>query len=411
VELGQAGAADPRMSMPRLLLQTPRFTRLTAAILVSSLGDPMTLTLSLVIAWRSIGALGIGLAYVCRAGATLAVGGVLGRAADRWERRRLVVSLEVVRCLALLLLPVALPLSTLAIFPCLVVLGAAEAIVQSARQAAVPELVKENQVETANSVLLLALSTAQALGFALAGALLARWPQALWLFWLDAGTFALSGLMVATIPGLGGGLKLARLGGGLRVAFAIPAARPLLMVAAAASVLIGAATPPLLPLAYQFSANGASTYALLQVGLVAGIVVGSLAAGRIGPTWLRPAMAVSFLVFAGGCLGLAGLGSLRLPGLAPALLAVGVTGVANAVYAVANASSVMRAAERSNRGTLLTARFALSQAALLVGVALGAIAVALTGPRWTFAAAAAGMGLLGIAYLRVLRRPPPLLPD
>lgn len=406
-ELGQAGTADQRVGAPRLLFQTPRFGRLTAAILVSSVGDPMTLTLTLVIAWRSLGAIGIGLAYLCRVGATLAVGGLLGRAADRWDRRRLVVGLEALRCLALLLLPFAVPLSPLTIFPCLVVLGAAEAIVQSARQAAVPELVKDNQIETANSVLLLALSTAQALGFGLAGALLARWPQALWLFWLDAATFALSGLLVATIPGLGGGIKLAGLGSGLRVAFAVRPARALLIVAATASVLIGSATPALLPLAYEFAGNGPSTYALLQIALVAGIVVGSLSAGRIGPARLRPAMAVSFLFFAIGCLGLAGLGSLRLPGLAPALLAVGVTGVANAVYAVANASSVMRAADGFNRGTLLTARFVIAQAALLVGVAVGAVAVTLAGPRWTFAATATGMALLGITYLRVLRRSPP----
>ncbi|MDQ6637137.1 MAG: hypothetical protein M3Y62_05030, partial [Candidatus Dormibacteraeota bacterium] len=100
-ELGQAGTADQRVGAHRLLLQTPRFSRLTAAILVSSVGDPMTLTLTLVIAWRSLGAIGIGLAYVCRVGATLAVGGLLGRAADRWDRRRLVVSLEALRCLAL----------------------------------------------------------------------------------------------------------------------------------------------------------------------------------------------------------------------------------------------------------------------------------------------------------------------
>ncbi|MDQ6898317.1 MAG: MFS transporter [Candidatus Dormibacteraeota bacterium] len=406
-ELGQVGTAEERVGAPRLLLQTPRFSRLTAAILVSSVGDPMTLTLTLVIAWRSLGAIGIGLAYVCRVGATLAVGGLLGRAADRWDRRRLVVGLEALRCLALLLLPFAVPLSPLTIFPCLVVLGAAEAIVQSARQAAVPELVKDNQIETANSILLLALSTAQALGFALAGALLARWPQALWLFWLDAATFAVSGMLVATIPGLGGGIQLARLGSGLRVAFAVRPARALLIVAAIASVLIGSATPALLPLAYQFPGNGPSTYALLQIALIVGIVVGSLVAGRLASAWLRPAMALSFLIFATGCAALAGLGSMRVPGLPPALVAVGVTGMANALYAVANASSIMRAADSVNRGTLLTARFVIAQAALLVGVAVGAVAVTLAGPHWTFAATATGMALLGVTYIRMLRRSPP----
>jgi membrane protein implicated in regulation of membrane protease activity len=67
----------------------------------------------------------------------------------------------------------------------------------------------------------------------------------------------------------------------------------------------------------------------------------------------------------------------------------------------------MRAAPPDLRGTVMAVRFSLAQAAVL-GLGLGAVAVAAVGARWDFALVAAGLGavtLVWSVYRRQRRQP------
>src|SRR5258708_18171705 len=105
------------------------------------------------------------------------------------------------------------------IYPILVFLACVNAIVQPARQAAIPNLVPSGQVGKANAIVAATSMLAGAVGFGVAGAILALSPTGStpnMLFVADAMTFVLAAAIVFTIPNLGGGASQASVSGALR---------------------------------------------------------------------------------------------------------------------------------------------------------------------------------------------------
>jgi hypothetical protein len=80
------------------------------------------------------------------------------------------------------------------------------------------------------------------------------------------------------------------------------------------------------------------------------------------------------------------------PSFLPAGMAVAISGVGNAVYSVTNNSALMEAAVTTNRGTVMSARFTVTQATNALGLAAGAATIAWLGPLRAFASF--GLGLL-----------------
>jgi MFS family permease len=368
--------------------------RLSAAVLISSMGDPLTLTVSLVLLFQATHSpLAVAFAYGTQLLAALSVGGLIGGVADRLDRRRLIVRLESVRFLVVASLPLLAGFSVFLLYPALFVLGAIEALVVPSRQAAVLQLVTREEVGPANAALLTATMLAQAAGFAVAGVALANLRDPRVLYLADAGTFAAAALIVASLGDLGGGIATARLKGGVRRAWAVPGVAPLLLVAAATVCVIGMLNTALLPAAYMLSTQGSSAYPVLEVCLIAGAVLGSLIAGRMSSHLRVPALAISLWLFAVSITGV-GLSS----GLWPATLALAVSGLASAVYSVANTSALMDAASSANRGTVMSARFTVTQAGKAVGLAVGGLVTAWLGARSSFAAFGLGLAAIAVAY-------------
>jgi MFS family permease len=368
--------------------------RLSAAVLISSVGDPLTLTVSLVLLYQATRSpMAVAFAYGTQLLAALSVGALIGAVADRLDRRLLIVRLESVRFLVVASLPLLAGFSVFLLYPALFVLGAIEALVVPSRQAAVPQLVTHEEVGPANAALLTATMLAQAAGFGLAGLALASLQDPRVLYLADAVTFALAARIVASLGDLGGGISTARLKGGVRRAWAVPSVAPLLGVAAATVCVIGMLNTALLPLAYTLSTKGPSAYPLLEVCLIAGVVLGSLIAGRVTTHVRVPALAISLWVFAIGVAGV-GLGQ----GLWPATVALAVSGLASAVYSVTNTSALMDAASNLNRGTVMSARFTITQAGKAVGLGVGGLVTAWLGPRNSFAAFGLGLAAVAAAY-------------
>jgi len=391
-------AEGPTQVTPRgpvgLVLGNRRMARLTAAVLVSSVGDPLSQTVSLVLLYQATRSpLAIGLAFGVEMLAVLTVGVFIGAASDRMDRRRLIVRLEIARGLLVAVLPLLVGLSVFLVYPALFVLGGIQALVQPSRQASIPELVSPGEVGAANSLLLTAITLAEATGFALAGTALVYLMDPRWLYLGDAFTFLVSALLVATLGEMGGGILTTRFRGAVPRAWSVMQVRPLLLVAVAAVLFIGMLNPALLPLAYLLSGNGPSAFALLQVCLIGGAFLGSLAAGRIRGGRRIPALAASLWVFGAGILAV-GLS----PSLWPAAAAIAISGVGNAVYSVTNNSALMESVESGIRGTLMSARFTLTQTAKAVGLAAGSLLTAWLGASLAFTAIGIGLALTAAAY-------------
>src|ERR1700730_14347582 len=206
-----------RVTSLRVLRSNPAFSSLISAIGISSLGDPLTQVATLVSIFMVTGsAQNVALAFIVQALGTIVTSALLGGMAGNLPRRRLVVTLDLIRAAILVASPMLLRYGWGPLIPVLFVLALINAVVQPARQAAVPGLVPVGQVGKANSIVMATSMLAGAVGFAVAGAILALYNSPTILFLADASTFAIAGMIVLGIRTLGGGASAAPISGALR---------------------------------------------------------------------------------------------------------------------------------------------------------------------------------------------------
>ena len=401
-----------RITNLRVLRSSPSFARLFAAIGISSLGDPLTQVATLVAIYTATGqAAAVALGFIAQALGTIVMSGALGGIADRFTRRPLLVSLELLRA-AILVALALVGRSVWVLVPVLFVLAMINAVVQPARQAAVPGLVPVGLAGRANAMVATIGTLAGAAGFGLAGLILALTVQSNGtrvLFLVDAATFAMAAVIMQGIPTLGGGTTATRLTGALRRAWSIEAARPHLTIGVIAAFLLAMSFPALFALSYKVATSdipGAQAYSLLEVVLSAGVFVGALIVGR--------AVSIGTMRTAGAGLLLTGMFTLAMT-LNPTLFTVAVflfvASIGNPIYTVANQTALVEAADPSNRGSVMATRFTFVQTASIAGTAVGGLLMQVfpqNGPLIAFGVLAIGLILLGLFALaagRVISNP------
>ena len=370
-----------RITTLRVIRANPAFSSLITAIAISSLGDPLTQVATLVSIYiATTDPRFVALAFVTQGIATIVTSTFLGGIADRFTRRGLIVALELVRAAILVTTPFLLTGDVFArvshanrwylLLPILFCLAAINSVVQPARQAGVPNLVPSGQIGKANAIVAATTMLAGAIGFGLAGALLAVFQSPYLLFIADAATFALAAAIVAGIPNLGGGAIKASVSGALVRSWSIVAARPHLVIATFASFLLAISFPALVALAYQVSPEGGGqTYSTLELILSVGIFIGSIAVARFG--------AIGTLRTVGAGLLLTGVFSIAIALAPPVIVVIGavlfIASLGNPIYAVANQTALIEAADASNRGSVMATRFGLVQTASIMGTAFGGL--------------------------------------
>jgi MFS family permease len=369
---------------------------LIAAIGISSVGDPLTQVATLVTIYlMTSDPRFVALAFIVQALGTFVMTGALGGLTDRFPRRGLVVGLELVRAASLVATPFLIGLTWWLIVPILFFLSCINAVVQPARQAAIPNLVPAGQIGKANAIVAATTMLAGAIGFGVAGAILAVYPQSTnMLFVADAVTFVLAAAIVLGIPTLGGGSIKTSLSGAFQRSWSIAAIRPHLALGTLASFLLPISYPALLALAYQVSTQGGQAYSIFELVSSAGIFAGSLLVSRFG--------AIGSMRTVGAGLMLTGAFSLAIA-LSPTLALIGaalfVASIGNPIYAVANQTALVEAADPSNRGSVMATRFGLVQTASIVGIAVGGLITKQYGPLAAYLVMGIGLILLAMYAL------------
>jgi putative nucleotidyltransferase with HDIG domain len=399
-----------RVTSIRVLRSSPAFTSLITAIGISSLGDPLTQVATLVSIYMATGdARFVALGFIVQALGTIVVSSVFGGVTDRLPRRGLVIGLELARAAMLLATPFLIGMDQLAlrkhfwlIYPVLLFLACVNAVVQPARQAAVPGLVPAGQIGKANAMVAATTMLAGAIGFGLAGAILALTPKNTnMLFVADAVTFMLAAAIVSSIPTLGGGARAASVSGALRRSWSVIALRPHLVVGTLAAFLIPLSIPATLALAFQFGGGtyGGQVYSTLELVLSVGIFVGSMAVSvftaigsmrTVGAGLLLTGI-FSIVIATSSSLGLSSQFFWIWVGIALFIASVG-----NPIYAVANQTAILEAADNSNRGTVMATRFGLVQTASIVGAAAGGLITKASGPLAAYGVLGVGLVLLAM---------------
>jgi putative nucleotidyltransferase with HDIG domain len=412
LEVPDRPAVPRRVTSLGVLRANPAFSNLVSATAISSLGDPLTQVATLVLIFAATGnPRMVALAFIVQALGTIAMSSVLGGVADRLPRRTLVVTLEFVRAGILVTTPMLISNGRWwLIIPVLFLLASINAVVQPARQAAIPGLVAAGQVGKANAIVLATSMLAGATGFAIAGGILAAFHSTTALFIADAVTFALAGAIVFGIPTLGGGASKAPVSGALNRTWSIVAARPHLVVGTLAAFLIPMSYPALLALAYRLSSPvsgpidqtsplGGQIYSILEVVASIGIFAGSIAVSRFKAIGSMRTVGAGLLVTGIFSLGIAVSPTLVNQSVIFIAAALFVASIGNPIYAVANQTALMEAADSSNRGTVMATRFGLVQTASIVGAAVGGLVTAAYGPLAAYGVLAVGLVLLAMYAL------------
>lgn len=395
----------------RLLWSRPRFARILLGTTISSLGDPMTTVASLVSVYaitkdpRAVAG-----TYIVKAIATILVSGAAGALPDRVKRAPLIVTLELVRAGMLIATPFILVATRAVwvIFPILFLLAAINAIVEPARQAALPELVEPREIGPANAGLSAAGMIAGAAGYAVAGAVIWLTQSQLWLFVADGLTFLVAGLLIFGLGDLGGGVKRAGIWSGLSRTWAVTRARTHLLVAGAGAFFIGMSLPTLITLAYALAhgsqVDGPRIYTVLEVMLATGIVIGSVIVGRMRNIGSMRTVAEG--------LALSGLLSLGIA-VSPWIWLVGifllVASAGNPIYSVGNVTALMEASDSSNRGTIMSSRFAITQVTVIAGAAVGGFVSEILGPQTTYGVLGGGLLCLALVAAFISRERPAMV--
>ncbi len=326
------------------------------------------------------------------AGISLPFGGALG---DRFDRRRVLIVSDVLGAVTFGVLAfVHAPALMIAL------IFLAEVVASPtfpAVEAAVPNLAGEELLSWANGMIGFGRNMGQMLGPVVGGALVALAGPGL-VFWLNAGSFALSAVLVWTVRGRFSEDRTAATAehGALRAGFVYVAHDRILraVTLAWAVLLLGVSMVIVaeLPLAQAFG-MGATGYGLLATSWGVGAVIGSLLATRMREHQERAGL---FLGTVGPAVGF-GLVSV-LPWFGAILGSVGFAGGTDAVSSVAFQNIAQRRTPDAVRSRVMGAVDALVTGSLALSFVAAGPFVGAVGPRGAYLAAGI-TSLLGGAIL------------
>jgi DHA3 family macrolide efflux protein-like MFS transporter len=282
-ELESAPAAPGALS----LLRRPDFRRLFFAVAASELGDSLHYIALMWFALDVGGPLGVVAVRLADSIPAIVFGLHGGMAADRFSRKRLMISADVVRAAVLVPVAIAGIAGSLPLWGLIVasfVLEASTSYFAPAYGATIPTLVERANVQRANA---LVQATTQALsigGWAVAAMLLTVLPVSIF-FAVNAASFAVSALFISRIRH-GHEHDPHAEAPSLRAGFAALKPRPVLL---AAVVALGVAVTITsgtwiggVPTFVQRTLHlGAGSFSLLMVGYAAGSIVSGVALARI----------------------------------------------------------------------------------------------------------------------------------
>ena len=375
---------------------------------VSYFGDMMNTTgLAIMLLLLTGSASLVALGLIARAAPTILFGLMAGPIVDRFNRQRLMIASDLVRAVLTITIPFLALRWIPGVFIAVFLIATAGALFNPAKQAVVPNLVPSSLLIRANSLISSSEKTMELLGYSIAGIIVGVARSWLPLFLIDAGTYIFSAV---TLLGVIDSQKtraivklnlLPNIVEGTRFILRSSALRATMGLTTMAALFAGMTFPTLVVLAYYGPMHGGPTgYGFLEAAIGAGAIIGAFAAPE-----LMNKLRAGWLILAG----VAGIGvSYVLAGVA-SNVAVGVAvlliaGAASTVYYIPLISLTQREAPDYVRGRVMSSRFLLVQAGLLVGMAVagplsdrvGASVVFIAAGGLLIAAALLGLGFRGL---------------
>jgi MFS family permease len=339
-------------------------------------------------------------------------GGVI---ADRTDKRRLMVVLQIamgIQALVLGLLTVFGSVRFWEVCVLAVILGLNNAFENSARQAFVREMVGKDELRNAITLNSVTVNAARAVGPAIGGVLIATVGIGA-CFLVNAASFAavVTSLLIMDKSALRPSPPAPRAKGQLREGLRYASQTPTIAIPLVLMSLVGL-------LAYEFQVSlpvlaqrtfhgGSVAYGFMTAAMGVGAVIGGLFTAARGRTGLRP-----MLIAAAG-FGVAILATAFSPAVGVAYAALLFVGWASVSFIAIGNSTIQLSAEPSMRGRVIALWQVAFQGTTPIGGPLIGLIIAVGGPRTGLATGgvsclvAAGGGILLARWFRARRTGPP----
>ena len=387
-----------------LLGREPSFRSLFFATLASGLGTWLALVaLQIDVLTRTHSPIWMSALLIADILPMLLVGLVAAPLVDRLSRRRLMVGADLVRFAVFCALPFAPNATTIVALAA--VIGTATGFFRPAVYAGLPNLVSDEDLPQANSLLQTIDNSTWAVGSLVGGALVAASGPDL-AYWINAVTFLVSAALLAQIPqrllqearaetrghwrDLADGLILVRRS---RALLTVLIAWNIGMIA---NAFVNVGEPFLAT--DSFSA-GSFGLGLMMASAGVGLALGAYLAG----SWIEDRGLANVYGVSLGLMGLGVAGAAASPNVWVAAVCVIVSGAGNGATIVCNALLVQRGAPDRFRGRAFTVLMSSNVIFLALGLVLGGRLTDAFGPRWVWGAAALLSGVSAVVGVTLAR--------
>jgi CRP-like cAMP-binding protein/sugar phosphate permease len=357
------------------------FRLLWSAQLVSTVGTALTDLAAGILVFRvTNSAAAVGLMFVATSVPTLVIGLVAGVFVDRYNRRKIMITADLLRAAIVASIPFVVGPDGKNLVFLYIAVAAVSTISQffnPANDAVLPEVATDEELAAANSWIMISSFGSTSIGFALSG-LLATAGSIELAFYFDAVTFLFSALClmfvrVGKIEAEGDtnvGVVIANLKEGISTLVYTPMLRSLFISGAPVYLSFGLWNVLLLPFAIKALHATEFEYGL-QEGLTSvGFVVGSLMMARFAERFREG----SWIVVSTVAMGLAGILYGFSTSIVLAILLVTISGFFNAPSSIARRVLLQRATPRELRGRVFSAFAVARDVLFLVGISLAGLA-------------------------------------
>ena len=363
---------------PFAVFKKRNFSLMWIGQFVETIGNALTSIAASIYVYRETGsALSVGLMLMATAAPSLLVGLFAGVFVDRYDRRKIMISADVLRGILVALIPLLVPLSVVWLYIIVALISAIGQFFDPAHESVLPEVATDEELAAANSLIAISSFGSTAVGFAAAG-LIASAADINWAFWANSFTFFFSAACILLIrikpieaeEETSAAVVIENLKLGMKQLFNTPALKSLFSVQVIVLISFGLSNTLLLPFAVQ--ALGASEFEYgLQEGLTSiGFVVASLYMAKVfdrlqAGAWL----AISFIG-----MGIVGVVYSQLSSIPLAIALITFSGFFNAPSSIARRVIVQRATPPEMRGRVSSAFFVARDVFFLIGMGAAGLA-------------------------------------
>ena len=393
-----AGVAAPRRRIESPYLRLVRnvdFSLLWVGQVVSLFGDRLhQVAVGFLVLEQTGSALSVGLTFAAASAPNFLLGPIAGAFVDRWDRKRTMVVSDLVRAGLVLLVPVAIGLHVGLVYVISFLIATVTLVFRPAKTAAMPLVVDEEDLVTANSATSVSETAADLIGYPLAGLLVASMAGLIGaVFFIDSATYVVSAVLIAAmslphtqrvVAAVRPGVIWAEMMEGWRFLRGQAELFANTVVSVITQVAVGTQIAVSLVYAERVLDQGLisypTNYALMEAAIAVGSLLGGFWVGALANRFRKGRLAVvGFLAF-GLLTGLVAF--VDQPLIAFAVFAG--LGVANMIFVIANVTLFQQRTPQALMGRVVSIRHALVFGVMTLAMAVSGALAGVIGPQGVF---------------------------